>query len=142
MEREQSLADMQSQLEEMSFHIGDLKQRKDDEEAQRAMFDEDGNPIQQFDEEGNPIPMFDEDGVAWPSEAPLRARGSMVALRPNFNPTELRITQGWMWKKGKGTGAFGRKNWKRRFFIVDHDNPLVLLFKAPLLCVRACVRGT
>ena len=118
MEREQSLADMQAQLEEMSGHIGDLKIRKDEEEASRNMFDEDGNPIQQFDVDGNPIPMFDEDGVAWPSEAPLRSRGSVVDLQPEYDPAELRVRRGWLWKKGKGTGAFGRKNWKRRYFII------------------------
>ncbi|KAH9254052.1 hypothetical protein BASA81_007927 [Batrachochytrium salamandrivorans] len=105
----QTLEQMNQQVDEMQGHVSQFADEKSQYFAEEEKnFDENGNRILQYDEFGNLI----DQSVLGQQINPTS--GSLIKIEIPL----LQITQGWLWKKGRGVTPFSRQ-WKRRYFQID-----------------------
>ena len=142
--------ELEQKLWDMDEGVKAYAEQKEREAYLKSRFDENGKPIPELDAEGNEIP-FDEDmyyeyeaTFGYPPGGGLNAMpsGERGGRGPgggfyrsgkglptiNLDPSKIKIMSGWLHKKGSGESVVGRRNWKRRYFVIDEAQPTRLYY--------------
>lgn len=109
LQLDETLREMNEQVSQMHVDLATFAEEKHAYfKEMEITFDSDGNRVPQYDRFGN---LIDTELLGEPTEA---APGKMVKIEIPL----LQITQGVVWRKGRGVLSVNRA-WKRRFFQID-----------------------